>query len=251
MPSDLIPIMHNISTTDFSGWTTKSICIFTTAQLISSIKTKSEGCKIFLFDKSNDKNNSDQQRFVNIGKLICRLVDEIIQNYPDEQTKQINRIYTKLKQVNERFSTRTSILKKTSDSIETKLIWLTSNTKNYEEDVKCIQEDFEDYFSSNVTFGDFKSFDLFLANENKITDLFIIIYNNYEESTIGLVRQLSNVKYIYRYGESKNKDNNLISNRNDLRYCLASDLMDHYAKLGEQYRTNKQSKLTRKTFEKA
>ncbi|CAM4789847.1 unnamed protein product [Rotaria magnacalcarata] len=203
MPSDLIPIMHNISTTDFSGWTTKSICIFTTAQLISSIKTKSEGCKIFLFDKSNDKNNSDQQRF------------------------------------------------KTSDSIETKLIWLTSNTKNYEEDVKCIQEDFEDYFSSNFTFGDFKSFDLFLANENKITDLFIIIYNNYEESTIGLVRQLSNVKYIYRYGESKNKDNNLISNRNDLRYCLASDLMDHYAKLGEQYRTNKQSKLTRKTFEKA
>ncbi|CAF1384261.1 unnamed protein product [Rotaria magnacalcarata] len=203
MPSDLIPIMHNISTTDFSGWTTKSICIFTTAQLISSIKTKSEGCKIFLFDKSNDKNNSDQQRF------------------------------------------------KTSDSIETQLIWLTSNTKNYEEDVKCIQEDFEDYFSSNVTFGDFKSFDLFLANENKITDLFIIIYNNYEESTIGLVRQLSNVKYIYRYGESKNKDNNLISNRNDLRYCLASDLMDHYAKLGEQYRTNKQSKLTRKTFEKA
>ncbi|CAF4376527.1 unnamed protein product [Rotaria magnacalcarata] len=203
MTSDLIPIMHNISTTDFSGWTTKSICIFTTAQLISSIKTKSEGCKIFLFDKSNDKNNSDQQRF------------------------------------------------KTSDSIETQLIWLTSNTKNDEEDVKCIQEDFEDYFSSNVTFGDFKSFDLFLANENKITDLFIIIYNNYEESTIGLVRQLSNVKYIYRYGESKNKDNNLISNRNDLRYCLASDLMDHYAKLGEQYRTNKQSKLTRKTFEKA
>ncbi|CAF2026607.1 unnamed protein product [Rotaria magnacalcarata] len=266
MTSNLITIIDDTVTIDFSRWPTEFIFIFTSEKFLSSIKTKSEGCKIFLFDESNDKNNSDQQRFSTIDELICQLADEIIQNYrrisdeyiknnnltkADEQTKQINRIYAELRQVNEKFSKSTSVLKKKSDSIETQLICLTSNTKYYEEDIKCIQENFKDYFSSYVTFGDFKSFDSFLADENKITDLFIIIYNNYEESTVNLVRQLSNVKYIYRYGESKNNDNNLISNQNDLRYRLASDLIEHYGKLGEQYRTNKQSKLARKMFEKA
>ncbi|CAF3337293.1 unnamed protein product [Rotaria socialis] len=264
--SNPISIIDDMATIDFSRWPTESVFIFTSAKFLSSIKTKSAGCKIFLFDESNDKNHSDQQRFSTIDELICQLADEIIQNYrrisdeyiknnnlakADEQIKQINRIYAELRQVNEKFSKSTSVLKKASDNIETQLICLTSKAKNDEEDMKCIQEDFKDYFSSYVTFSDFKSFDSFLADENKITDLFIIIYNNYEESTVNLVRQLSNVKYIYRYGESRNKDNNFISNQNDLRYRLASDLIDHYAKLGEQYRTNKQSKLARKMFEKA
>ncbi|CAF3577479.1 unnamed protein product [Rotaria socialis] len=264
--SNPISIIDDMATIDFSRWPTESVFIFTSAKFLSSIKTKSDGCKIFLFDESNDKNHSDQQRFSTIDELICQLADEIIQNYrrisdeyiknnnlakADEQIKQINRIYAELRQVNEKFSKSTSVLKKASDNIETQLICLTSKAKKDEEDMKCIQEDFKDYFSSYVTFSDFKSFDSFLADENKITDLFIIIYNNYEESTVNLVRQLSNVKYIYRYGESRNKDNNFISNQNDLRYRLASDLIDHYAKLGEQYRTNKQSKLARKMFEKA
>ncbi|CAF2714007.1 unnamed protein product [Rotaria sp. Silwood2] len=81
--------------------------------------------------------------------------------------------------------------------------------------------------------------------------MFIIIYRNYEESIVECVRQFPNVKYVYYYEASKNKMDNMTTNRDDLRYRITSDLIDYYAKLGEKYQTNKKSKEARQIFLKA
>ncbi|CAF2517858.1 unnamed protein product [Rotaria sp. Silwood2] len=263
--SNLIYVMNDASTNDCYQWPKRPMSIFTTAQFVSSSEKKiPKYIKFFVL--SDSKNNTEQQQqFTTIDELICRLVDEIIQHYRfeanefikmknsikmQEQYKQINRIYHELKNLDVKFAKNNSSSKK-SENIEPILIWLLSNTGYDEEDTKSIAENFKDNFSSYLTFYDPSEFHSYLLIEENITDMFIIIYRNYEESIVECVRQFPNVKYVYYYEASKNKMDNMTTNRDDLRYRITSDLIDYYAKLGEKYQTNKKSKEARQIFLKA
>ncbi|CAF1213642.1 unnamed protein product [Rotaria sp. Silwood1] len=262
--SNLIHVMNDVSSDDFYQWPKRPISIFTTAQFISPLEKKiPKYLKTFVL--SDSKNNTEQQQFTTIDELICRLVDEIIQHYrfeanefikmensikAQEQYKQINRIYRELRKIDEKFS-KINSSEKQSENIAPVLIWLLSNLGNDEKDSKFIEEKFKDNFSSYLTFYDESEFHSRLLIGENVTDMFIIIYSNYEELIVQNVRELPNVRYVYYYGESKNKSDNIITDRDDLFYRLTSNLIDYYAKLGEKYQTNKQSKEARKIFLKA
>jgi hypothetical protein len=262
LASKFILIINDESTIDFSQWSKKSTTVFTTAQFASSIENLPKHFKMFILDKGN--NNIEQQRFATIDDLICRLADEIVQQYrleaneytkvgelikAKEQEEQANLIYRKLRQIHAQLLTNKSPMK-ASDSISPILIWLISNTENNEEDTNYIEKNFEKYFSSFRIFFHESDFHDYIAQEN-ITDMFLIIYSDYQESIAQGSHQFSNVKYIYRYGESKVQDDKIITNRDDLCYQLTYDLIDYYGKLGEQYRTNNQTKKARDMFLKA
>jgi hypothetical protein len=250
-------IINDESTIDFSQLSKKPTTIFTTAEFASSIEDLPKNFKMFLLDKGNA--NTEKHRFATIDDLICRLADEIIQKYRleanentkvEEQDKLINQIYRELRQIHEKFMTNKSPMK-ISDSIAPILIWLITNTKDNEEDTNYIEENFQNYFSSYLIFFSEDNFHDYIAKENTI-DVFLIMYSNYPESIAKGSRQFSNVKYVYRYGKSKDDDDDkIILDRDNLRYCLTYDLIDYYGKLGEQYRTNNQSKKARDMFLKA
>ncbi|CAF0884186.1 unnamed protein product [Rotaria sordida] len=268
LTSDIISIMNDVSINDIYQWPKSSISIFTTTQFLSPLEQKKISKYFKTFVLNDDKNNIEQQQqqqFTTIDELICRLVDEIIQYYRSEanefskigdstkvqeQYKQINRIYRELRKIDEKLVKINSPLNK-SENIEPILIWLISNTGHDEEDTEYIEKNFKDNFSSYFTFYDSCEFHSHLLDENNITDMFIIIDSNYEESIVECVRQFPYVKYVYYYGELKTKSNNIMINRDDLYYRITSDLIDYYAKLGEKYQTNKQSKEARKIFLKA
>ncbi len=255
LASKFILIINDEPNIDLSQWSKKSITIFTTAQFAFSSKNLPKNFKMFLLDVDN--NNIEQRRFASIDDLISRLVDEIIDKYrleaheyskigdikkAKEQNEQINQIYRELRQIHNKPM-------KTSDSITPILVWLISNTNNNEQDTNYIKKNFGEYFSEYRIFFDESKFHEYIAEENEI--MFVIIYSKYRESIANDSRQFSNVKYVYRYGESTTKDKEIITNQDDLRYHLIYDLIDYYGKLGEQYRTNNKTKNAREMFIKA
>jgi hypothetical protein len=255
LASKFILIINDEPNIDLSQWSKKSITIFTTAQFAFSSKNLPKNFKMFLLDVDN--NNIEQRRFASIDDLISRLVDEIIDKYRSEayeyskigdikkakeQNEQVNQIYRELKQIHNKPM-------KTSDSITPILVWLISNTNNNEQDTNYIKKNFGEYFSEYRIFFDESKFHEYIAEENEI--MFVIIYSKYRESIANDSRQFSNVKYVYRYGESTTKDKEIITNQDDLRYHLIYDLIDYYGKLGEQYRTNNKIKNAREMFIKA
>jgi len=256
LASKFILIINDEPNLDFSQWSKKSITIFTTTQFASSSENLPKNSRMFLLDIDN--NNIEQQRFASIDDLISRLVDEIIDKYRSEaneynklgdikkakeQNEQINQIYRELKQIHDKPM-------KISDNITPILIWLISNTKTNEEDTNYIQENIGKYFSEYRIFFNESEFHECIATEND-TNMFVIIYTEYLESIAKGLRQFLNVKYVYRYGESKTEDKEIITNQDNLRYRLIYDLIDYYGKLGEQYRTNSQTKNAREMFLKA
>jgi hypothetical protein len=258
--SKFILIMNDESTIDFSQWSKRPTIIFTTTQFASSIENLSKNFKIFLLDNGNK--NIEQQRFGTIDDLICRLADEIIENYrleaneyteagdiikAKEQNEYAHRIYRELRQIDDKLRINQSPMKILD--ITPILIWLISNTRNTEEDTDYIEENLGKYFSSYLIF--FNEHDFHDCIAKSTNDMFLIIYSDYRESIAKGSRQFSNVKYVYRYGESKTEDDKIITNRDNLRYHLIYNLIDYYGKLGEQYRANNQKKQARDMFLKA
>lgn len=268
MTSNIISVMDDVATVDFCRWSRESFTVCTTARFASSIPKTMENCRFFLLDDTISANVNDsinQQRFKNVDDLICRLVDEVIENYrraydyyiknnkndkAEEKLKQINRIYQESRQVKEKFSTKGPPVDKPAHT-PIKLVCLVSNGTTEEDDMRFIQRDFKSYFSSLLICYNVKEFESHLVTEENMSDVCIIICDDYDTSIIDNVCQSSHVKYTYRYGKSKSNNANLITNSDDLRYRVATDLMDYYAKQGEKYRTNRQSKLAKRMFEEA
>jgi hypothetical protein len=253
--SKFILIIDDESTIDFTQCSKQSVTIYTTVDCASSLENLPKYINIFLLEIDN----TEQAQSTNIDVLISRLADEVIDKYRLEtvesteskaRNKQINRIYCELRQIHEKYITKKSPMQ-TLDNITPILIWLIPNTKPNEEDSNYIQEKFKKYFSFFYIYSDETKYQQCITTDN-IPDLFLIIHSQYREAIFNDVRQLPNVKYVYRYGASKKDyDQSIIKDRDDLCYRLASDLMDYYGKLGEQYRTNKQTKKAREMFSKA
>jgi hypothetical protein len=255
LASKYILIINDESTIDFAQWSKQSVTIFTTAHCVSSLENLPKNFEIFLLDIDNT--NIEQTRFTTIDELIGRLADDVIEKYRLEtididglfkteiRNKQINQIYGELRQIHEKYITKKSPIQ-TSNSIAPILIWLISNKQPDKEDTNYIEKTFGKHFSSfPICFNE-------IEYQKFTSDIFVIIYDHCSESISSSIRQSSNVKDVYYYDESKKDDDHgIIRNRDDLCYRLASDLMDYYGKLGEQYRTNKQTKKAREMFSKA
>jgi len=257
----IISIVDNETTTiDLSQCMRRELTIFTTVQFANTIKKYSEDFQFFILDTDNQ--NNQKYRYSTIDDLINRLVDCIIEKYRFEiskalktqnQTKvkdynqQINRIYRQLKQIH---FNHDSFL---SNTHQTTLIWLRSADKNDNLDIEPVNQSFRDYFPMNLHFFQESELREYLAADNHQTDLFLIISSDYQMDTLVDLRQYSNIKYTYYYGEMKDKNSEykILSTRDDLCYQLTYDLLEYYGNLGEQYRINNQAKQARQMFSKA
>lgn len=270
LTSNLISVKDNQSSIDFSELSTTASIIFTTTQINSSTKTVPRYCSIFLLDDGNkDMENGDdkknvQQRFGKIDDLICRLVDEVIRYYRTEAneyakrqdfikakaiSRKVNRIYRELSHINEKIKQNQPHLNK-SDLMTPILVWLIPNTEQADQDNSIdFEKNFKEYFASCSLYTDENELHFDLATNLNRNDAFLIIHTTYQESIATGISQLSNVKFVYRYGKSKNdSDNDAIDNQQDLLYRLTYDLMDYHTKKAEDYRDNKQLKEAHAMF---
>ncbi|CAF3995641.1 unnamed protein product [Rotaria sp. Silwood1] len=146
---------------------------------------------------------------------------------------QADRIHRELKRIHESYCEDDQNIKG-SISTTTKLVWLKSKLQNNIERLN-IEVDYKNYLL-----------------ENKSNDVaFLIINVDYRDSLTDDFKQLSNVKFVYRYEESLLKNDTVISNYNNLRFRLTYNLIGHYEKLGNDCSAKQDAKTAKDMATKA
>ena len=253
LTSDVINI-YNDEIIDLSKWSNQSILLFTTAQYAESLKNPSKNLIIFTLENDKTKIKDLQHQFTTIEDLINQLADEIIQKYRLEAHKyhkldhsntgqyledKANKIFRELINLHKKFTTK-SIPSKIFDTIEPKLILLLPTN----EDMKSVLEYFKEFFSSYLFFDNEHKCHRYIVEHENDCDIFLIIYTNSQQSITNNFQQFSNIKQIYLYGKSSK----IFQNQNDLYYRIIYDLIGYYAKLGDKYEMNNQTKLACQCF---
>ncbi|CAF3373738.1 unnamed protein product [Rotaria socialis] len=201
-------------------------------------------------NKINDLNKVDQRlRFATDEDLICQLADELYRHYTKEaqkyfhlgnvkmsndQERLANRIYSELRNVHNNIIT----LENNNPSFvcpKTELIWLKSKMQDYA-NVDQLQTYFNELVSSYSSFYNQDDCQHYLRNDKNIGGIFLIIDIDYNESIVTTFEHLSNVKCLYRYGQSKSETKGIITNFDAFRYQLAYNLKAHYGDFGAECR---------------
>lgn len=258
--SKFILVIDDRLVIDFSKWTLQSATIFTTVQCVSTLENIPKHFHIQLLDVLNT--NIEQPRFTTIDALISRVADEVIEKcrvFDDEATasskpesinKKINRIYSELEQIHAKYHPESSTLP-TANCAPPMLVHVIFDRDESEEESCLIKTELQDYFASSECFFNEDDCLEYLSAQAR-TDVFVIIYGPSDNSFNNDLDQFLQVKHTYRYKESRDASNNgMITNRDDLRYRLAYDLLEHYGNLGEKCQADNQSKKAREMFLKA
>ncbi|CAF4126276.1 unnamed protein product [Rotaria magnacalcarata] len=238
-------ISNDGSDVEWQQLSNKTIFLFPTTQFFASTDTSFEQ-NFFVFILESDVNKVDQRlRFAADEDLICQLADELYRHYTKEAQKYFhlgnvkmsngqeclaNRIYSELRNVHNNIIT----LENNNPSFvcpKTVLIWLKSKMQDYD-NANQLQKYFNEIVSSYSSFYNQDDRQHYLRNDENIGGIFLIIDVDYNESIVATFEHLSNVKCLYRYGQSKSETKGIIRNPDDLRYQLAHDLIAHYGDFG-------------------
>jgi hypothetical protein len=259
-----IRIFENSSAIDFDELSKKPIFLFVSSEVVATMTKKPEQVKsVFILD--SDVTKIDQrERFATGEDLLCQLADEIYRCYIKEaseyltlgdssmaeiKTKHADRIHNELKKVHEKYfvSNNTS---ESSVCTVTTLVWLKLKSQDNIE-VQKVEELFSKVVSSFLVFDNHLDCHKYLLENEPAIVTFLIIDNEYEDSIVTGFQQLSNVKVVYRYGQSSSKNEATIKNCHDLCFRLTYDLMNYYNKLGSDWGVKQDAKTAKDMFMKA
>jgi hypothetical protein len=219
--------------------------------------------KLFLLEEDRDKVDQ-RERFDNGEDLIFQLADELYQYYKWEanddsrsedhtsakQKEEIaNQIYNQLKKVHQKFSAL-DIDKKSSICTATTLVWLKSKQNN-NNSMERLQNLLKDIISSFSTFDDEHQCYQHMCTTEFDNIVFLIIDTSYKEVSVIGFHQLTNVKKLYRYGQSSSTNETISSTPDELCLQLTHDLIAHYNKLGSECNSRKDLKQAKEMFLKA
>jgi hypothetical protein len=256
LTNNSILICDNISDIDFDALINKTILIFASSQIISSItKNLKPLTKIFILEEDKTKTN-ERGRFTNSEDLIFQLSDELCDYYKWEATDDsrsgdsslakkkeeiANRIHPELKKVQGRFSENEDDDKLTTCA--TALVWLTTMYDN-DESITKIQNLFGNIVSSFSIFQDEQECYNYMCTIECDHFAFLIIDDDYQD--VSGFQQFHNIKEIYRYVQSW-------ANREKIafRLELIHDLISHYNKLAIECNERRYSKNAKDMFLKA
>jgi hypothetical protein len=232
----------------------KTIVLFTTSEVISSMKNKPEQLtKLRLLEK-DEKMIDQKERFGSSEDLIFQLVDDSCRYYTSEakddltfgntslakeKEELVNQIHNEMEKVHKTFST---------NNMTTQPLVCTSNTLiclksklNDDLNMENLQKPLKKFISSYLTFDDEKNcYDHVCRNEVQ-NCVFLIIHTDYDGSVVTHFEKLPNVKNVYRYGQSSFKNKISITNDDDLYFKLIHGLIAHYNKLGAAFNARKDS----------
>ncbi|CAF1351980.1 unnamed protein product [Adineta steineri] len=259
LTNDSILIYSNSSKVDFETMSDKTILVFTTNQIMSTMTNISkQSIKFFILEE--DKNRVNQmERFDNCEDLMFQLADELHHYYKleaigdtklgdislaKEKEEQANRIHKELKEVHQRFS-RIDTNDKSDIYTITKLIWLQS-TYNTDDDITKIQNLFENILPSCLIFTDEEECYCHICTTEINNIIFLIIDTIYKDSSAIGFQQLNNVKKIYFYDQLSSQ-----KNFDNIYFQLIHDLISHYNKLGNEYNAKKDAEKAKDMFIKA
>jgi hypothetical protein len=253
-----ILIHHNYSEIDFNTMINKTIVLFTTSQVISSLK-KTHSQLTHYFILKDEKNEVSQRgQFNDSEDLIFQLADELYRYYKWEANEDLrsgdndaekekeeiaNRIHKELKKVHQTFSE--NLKSPISTTTTTTIVWLRSLQDN-DDDIQKIQNLFEKIIPTFSIF--FDSEECFNEVVTILYDysVFLIIDNDYQDISVVGFQQLQNIKQIYRYDQTSAD-----GNRDSLSSKLIYDLIYHYNQLANEFQDRKDSNNAKDMFLKA
>jgi hypothetical protein len=256
LTKDSILMRDNYSEIDFDTMINKTIVIFTSSQIISSMKKQHSQLTHYFIFEDNKNEVAQPGRFNNSEDLIFQLADELYRyykweanedsragdNHAEKEKEEVaNRIHKELKKVHQTFSENP----KPPISTITTIVWLKSVHDN-DNDTTIIQNRFKNIISSFLIFFDEQEcFSYFLTTDYD-NFVFLIIDNDYKDISIAGLQQLDKIKQIYRYDQTSSDGNG-----ENLSLRLIYDLIYHYNQLGNQFEDRKDSNNAKDMFLKA
>ncbi|CAF2621835.1 unnamed protein product [Rotaria sp. Silwood2] len=218
-----------------------------------------------VFILENDKNKVDnRERFATGEDIICQLADEIYRCYEKEarecskvvhpsiaakKAEQTNRIHIELKKIHRRLFPR-NITTDISICTRTKVVWLKSKSQDNIE-VEKVKNLLSKVASSFLVFDSLLDCQKDLLEDELVSNIFLIIDADYDDSVIIELQQLPNVKVVSRYGQSSLENKTAIENYDDLYYQLTHDVIAHYNRLGTYFSKKQDAKTAKDMFMKA
>jgi hypothetical protein len=265
LPENTVLIFDNPSFVGMDKLPKKPTLLFVSSQFAATIKSTPEQIeKIFILE--DDQNKVDEQRRFPTGeRLIYQLAYEMERCYKREaneckefghswisqrKQKEADRIHSEMRKIHERVFLCNMTAENSIYITKTTLVWLTPKSQDVGE-VKKMKELFSEVVSSFHVFDNELDCRVYLLENEFDGFMFLIIDTDYEDSIVVHLRELLNVKVVYRYGQSLLQNEKIIDNYDDLCFEVAYDLIGHYNKLGTICSAKQDAKIARDIFMKA
>ena len=258
-------LVYDHSDINFDTLPNKTILLFTKNQFVGSTPRQiKQVTKSFILEE--DKTKVDhRERFANTEDLIFQLADELCRHYKSEaagdlgsnnptlakeKEKIANQIHSELQAVYRDLSKNEND-EKSLPSTTTSLIYLQSKDRE-ESDINKVENLLQEIVTSFSTFDNERECYRHLRTNELDSAVFLIIATHCPDSAVASFQCLSNVKHVYRLGQTSSSTEDLLSSGSDeFWFQVTHDLLSYYHKLGTEFSSRKEARKAKEMFVKA